>query len=113
MKQGKWKIKLEAYDIALLAMSEKILSSLAATNSWDLQGPIMLPTKKLVVTFVRGPTTHKEAMESYERRTHRRVYYINYKDDQEASMIRSVLARTNNFPSGVLFNMKPNKEASK
>ena len=69
----KIRIKLKAYDHALLDHSAaKIVETVKKTGA-DVSGPIPLPTEKEVVTIIRAVHKYKD---SSEQRTHKRLIDI-------------------------------------
>ena len=78
----KIRIKLKAYDHAVLDQSaEKIVDTAKRTGA-KVSGPIPLPTEKEIVTILRSPHKYKDSREQFEIRTHKRlidVYSANAK----------------------------------
>ena len=69
----KIRIKLKAYDHALLdAAAAKIVETVKKTGA-DVSGPIPLPTDKEVVTILRAVHKYKDSREQFEQRTHKRL----------------------------------------
>ena len=72
----KIRIRLKAYDHALLDQSaEKIVETAKRTGS-AVSGPIPLPTEKEVVTILRAVHKYKDSREQFEMRTHKRLIDI-------------------------------------
>ena len=67
------RIRLKAYDHALIDQSaEKIVETAKRTGA-KVSGPIPLPTKKEVVTIHRAVHKYKDSREQFEMRTHKRL----------------------------------------
>ena len=72
----KIRIKLKAFDHALLDQSAaKIVESAKKTGA-EVSGPIPLPTEKEVVTIIRAVHKYKDSREQFEQRTHKRLIDI-------------------------------------
>ena len=69
----KIRIRMKAYDHALLDKSAaKIVETVKKTGA-DVSGPIPLPTEKEVVTIIRAVHKYKDSREQFEQRTHKRL----------------------------------------
>ena len=67
------RIKLKAYESALIDQSaEKIVDTARRTGA-QVSGPIPLPTEKEVVTILRATHKYKDSREQFEMRTHKRL----------------------------------------
>ena len=76
MAKQKIRIRLKAYDHALLDQSaDKIVETAKRTGS-EVMGPIPLPTEKEVVTILRAVHKDKDSREQFEMRTHKRLIDI-------------------------------------
>ena len=69
----KIRIKLKAYDHALLDQSAAKIVETAKKTGADVSGPIPLPTEREVVTIIRAVHKYKD---SREQRTHKRLIDI-------------------------------------
>jgi small subunit ribosomal protein S10 len=70
------RIKLKSFDHSLIDKSaEKIIKTVKSTGA-VVSGPIPLPTKKDIVTVLRGPHVDKKSREQFETRSHRRLIDI-------------------------------------
>ena len=70
------RIKLKAYESALIDQSaEKIVDTARRTGA-QVSGPIPLPTEKEVVTILRATHKYKDSREQFEMRTHKRLIDI-------------------------------------
>ena len=72
----KIRIKLKAYDHALLDQSAAKIVETAKKTGADVSGPIPLPTEKEVVTILRAVHKYKDSREQFEIRTHKRLIEI-------------------------------------
>mgnify|MGYP000909358039 CR=1 FL=1 len=69
----KIRIRLKAYDHALLDQSAAKIVETAKKTGADVSGPIPLPTEKEVVTILRAVHKYKDSREQFEQRTHKRL----------------------------------------
>ena len=70
------RIRLKAYDHAILDQSaEKILETAKRTGA-TVSGPIPLPTEKQIITILRAVHKYKDSREQFEQRTHKRLIDI-------------------------------------
>jgi len=76
MATEKLRIKLKAYDHALLDEACRIIIGTAKKGGANVVGPVPLPTDKEVITIIRSPHKHKDSREQFERRTHKRLIDI-------------------------------------
>ena len=72
----KIRIKLKAYDHALLDQSATKIVETAKKTGAEVSGPIPLPTEKEVVTILRAVHKYKDSREQFEQRTHKRLIDI-------------------------------------
>ena len=72
----KIRIKLKAYDHALLDSSAAKIVETAKKTGAEVSGPIPLPTEKEVVTILRAVHKYKDSREQFEQRTHKRLIDI-------------------------------------
>ena len=72
----KMRIRLKAYDHALLDQSAAKIVEAAKKTGADVSGPIPLPTEKEVVTILRSVHKYKDSREQFEQRTHKRLIDI-------------------------------------
>ena len=72
----KIRIRLKAYDHALLDQSAAKIVETAKKTGADVSGPIPLPTEKEVVTILRAVHKYKDSREQFEIRTHKRLIDI-------------------------------------
>lgn len=72
----KIRIRLKAYDHALLDKSAAKIVETAQRTGAVVSGPIPLPTQKEVVTIIRAVHKYKDSREQFEIRTHKRLIDI-------------------------------------
>ncbi|WP_026486972.1 30S ribosomal protein S10 [Caldanaerobius polysaccharolyticus] len=70
------RIKLKAFDHAILDQSAKRIIETAKRTGADVSGPIPLPTEREVITILRAPHKYKDSREQFEIRTHKRLIDI-------------------------------------
>ena len=76
MATEKLRIKLKAYDHALLDGACKRIIETAQKGGATVVGPVPLPTDREVITIIRSPHKHKDSREQFESRTHKRMIDI-------------------------------------
>ena len=72
----KIRIRLKAFDHAILDQSAQKIVETAKRTGASVSGPIPLPTKKEVITILRSPHKYKDSREQFEMRTHKRLIDI-------------------------------------
>ena len=76
MASQKIRIKLKAYDDALLDQSaQRIVETVKATGT-KVCGPIPLPTEREVITILRAVHKYKDSRDQFEIKTHKRLIDI-------------------------------------
>ncbi len=76
MSANKIRIRLKAYDSALLDQAAEEIAATARRTGARIAGPIPLPTKKTGYTVLRSPFIDKKSREQFEIRTHKRLLDI-------------------------------------
>ena len=76
MAKQKIRIRLKAYDHALLDQSAAKIVETAKRTGSSVSGPIPLPTEKEVITILRAVHKYKDSREQFEMRTHKRIIDI-------------------------------------
>lgn len=76
MANQKIRIKLKAYEHAVIDKSATKIVDTAKRTGAEVSGPIPLPTQKEVVTIIRAVHKYKDSREQFEMRTHKRVIDI-------------------------------------
>ena len=97
----KIRIKLKAYDHALLDQSAAKIVETAKKTGADVSGPIPLPTEKEVITILRAVHKYKDSREQFEQRTHKRLIDVR----SASPKIVEVFAKLD-MPAGVDINLK-------
>jgi ribosomal protein S10 len=97
----KIRIRLKAYDHALLDRSAAKLVETAKKTGADVSGPIPLPTEKEVVTILRAVHKYKDSREQFEQRTHKRLIVITNATTQTADALTRI-----DLPAGVDVEIK-------
>ena len=82
MEGKKIKIKMKAYDHALLDRSVANIVATVKRTGTKVSDPIPLPTKIRRYTVIRAPHKYKDSREQFEMRIHKRLLYI-YNPTQE------------------------------
>ena len=76
MVNQKIRIKLKSFDHTLIDKSaEKIVRSVKATGA-IVNGPIPLPTEKMIFTVLRSPHVNKKAREQFQTCSYKRLLDI-------------------------------------
>ena len=70
------RIKLKAYDSALIEQSAARIVETAKRTGTKVSGPIPLPTDREVVTILRAVHKYKDSREQFELKTHKRLIDI-------------------------------------
>ena len=76
MSENTIRIRLKAFDHALIDQSTKEIVETAKRTGAQIKGPIPLPTKKERFTVLISPHVNKDARDQYEIRTHKRTLDI-------------------------------------
>ncbi|MCF0140460.1 MAG: 30S ribosomal protein S10 [Mogibacterium sp.] len=97
----KIRIRMKAYDHALLDKSAaKIVETVKKTGA-DVSGPIPLPTEKEVVTIIRAVHKYKDSREQFEQRTHKRLIDVTNATSKTAEALTKL-----DLPAGVDIEIK-------
>ena len=97
----KIRIKLKAYDHALLDQSAAKIVETAKKTGADVSGPIPLPTEKEVVTILRAVHKYKDSREQFEQRTHKRLIDITAPSQKTVDALSRL-----EMPAGVYIDIK-------
>ncbi|MBD3368935.1 30S ribosomal protein S10 [Candidatus Fermentibacteria bacterium] len=101
MTQERLRIKLRAYDHRLLdASATDIVRGVMRTGA-HVAGPIPLPTRRSVITVLRGPHVDKKSREQFEVRVHSRLIEIREPNEQTTEALRQL-----DVPAGVDVEVK-------
>ena len=90
------KIRLKAYDHALIDQAAKKIVESALRSGAEVRGPIPLPTEREVFTVLRSPHVNKTAREQFERRTHKRLIQIVNPNSKTMDALQHI-----DLPSGI------------
>ena len=97
----KIRIKLKAYDHALLDQSAAKIVETAKKTGADVSGPIPLPTENEVVTILRAVHKYKDSREQFEQRTHKRLIDITNATPKTTDALTKL-----DLPAGVSIEIK-------
>ena len=97
----KIRIKLKAYDHALLDRSAERIVETAKRTGAEVSGPIPLPTEKEVVTILRAVHKYKDSREQFEQRTHKRLIDVIAPNQKVVDALSKL-----EMPAGVSINIK-------
>ena len=97
----KIRIKLRAYDHALLDAAAAKIVETAKKSGADVSGPIPLPTEKEVITILRAVHKYKDSREQFEQRTHKRLIDITNATPKTTDALTKL-----DLPSGVDIEIK-------
>ena len=101
MKNQKIRIRLKAYDYALIDRSAQEIVDTAKRTGAVVKGPIPLPTKIERFNLLRSPHVNKTSREQLEIRTHLRLMdIIDWTDKTTDALMRLDL------PAGVDVEIK-------
>ena len=101
MAASKIRIKLKAYDHAVLDQSAEKIVEIAKRNGAEVSGPVPLPTEKEIVTILRAVHKYKDSREQFEQRTHKRLIEIIKPSQKAVEALMSV-----ELPAGVDIDLK-------
>ena len=97
----KIRIRLKAYDHALLDKSAAKIVETAQRTGAVVSGPIPLPTQKEVVTIIRAVHKYKDSREQFEQRTHKRLIDIMAPTQKTVDALQRL-----EMPAGVYIDIK-------
>lgn len=69
-------IVLKAFDHRLLDSAVDDVVRIAKQERVLFKGPIPLPTSRLIVTVNKSPHIDKKSRDQFEKRTHKRLFYV-------------------------------------
>lgn len=95
------RIRLEAYDHAILDQSAKEIVLTAKRTGAKISGPIPLPTCKRIFTVLRSPHVDKKSREQFEIRIHKRLIDITQFTPQTVDALMKL-----DLPAGVDVEIK-------
>jgi small subunit ribosomal protein S10 len=86
----KIRIKLRAYESAVLDKSAEVIVSTVLKTGALVRGPIPLPTRRSVYTVLRSPHVDKKSREQFEIRIHKRLIEIENSTPQTTEFLRKL-----------------------
>ncbi len=95
------RIRMEAYDHAVLDQSARDIVDTAKRTHSEVHGPIPLPTRIERYTVLSGPHVNKKARQQYEIRTHKRLIDIVQATAKTIESLNKL-----NLPAGVDIRIK-------
>ncbi len=95
------RIKLKAYEHAMLDRSAEEIVKTARRTGADVSGPIPLPTKRTVYTVLRSPHVNKKSREQFEIRVHKRLIYLTNVTTKAVDALQKL-----DLPAGVDIEIK-------
>jgi len=95
------RIKLKAYDHAVLDRSVAEIVNTAKRTGARISGPIPLPTRKTIYTVNRSTHVDKKSREQFERRIHKRLIDILNSTPQTINALTKL-----ELPAGVDIEIK-------
>jgi small subunit ribosomal protein S10 len=101
MAKGRIRVRLKSYDHRVLdATCEQLLDTALRTGA-KIVGPVPLPTKRSRMTVTRSPFSDKNAQETFEIKTHKRVVDIVEPTDKTIDSLMHL-----ELPAGVDIEVK-------
>ena len=100
MAANKIRIKLKAYEHAVLDQSAEKIVEIAKRSGAKVSGPIPLPTDKEIITILRAVHKYKDSREQFERRTHKRLIDIVVPGEKTMEQLIKL-----DLPAGVEINV--------
>jgi small subunit ribosomal protein S10 len=101
MPRDKIRIKLKAYDHAILDQSARDIVMTAKRTGASVSGPIPLPTDRSLYTVLRSPHVDKKSREQFEIRVHKRLIDISESSPQTIDALMKL-----DLPAGVDVEIK-------
>ena len=101
MPTQKIRIRLKAYEHAMLDRSTGEIVRTAKRTGARVSGPIPLPTKKRIYTVLRSPHVDKKSREQFETRVHKRLIDIYDSNPQTVDALMRL-----DLPAGVDIEIK-------
>lgn len=86
----KIKIRLRAYDAAVLDRSAQVIVATALRTGAVVRGPIPLPTRKSIYTVLRSTFVDKKSREQFETRIHKRLIEIENSTPQTTEFLKKL-----------------------
>ena len=99
--QSRIRIKIRAYDHKIIDQSTKTIIETVERSGAKIVGPIPLPTEKKKFTVLRSTFVHKDSLDQYEMRTHKRMLDIINPTPQTVDALMNL-----HLPAGVDVEIK-------
>ena len=100
-KEKAIRVRLMAYDHAILDQSVEKILAVASKTGASVKGPIPLPTQIEKYTVNRSPHVDKKSREQFEQRTHNRLIDIVCPTAKTVDGLKKL-----NLPAGVDIQIK-------
>ncbi len=84
------KIRLKAYEPAVLDRAAHIIVQTALKTGALVRGPVPLPTRRSVYTVLRSPHVDKKSREQFEMRIHKRLIEIENSTPQTTEFLKKL-----------------------
>ena len=101
MAEQRIRIKLKAYEHAMLDRSANEIVRTAKRTGAEISGPIPLPSKKTVYTVLRSPHIDKKSREQFQICIHKRIIDITRPTSQTIDALSKL-----DLPAGVNIEIK-------
>ena len=101
MSQQRIRIRLKAYEHAMLDRSASEIVRTAKRTGAEISGPIPLPTKKSIYTVLRSPHVDKKSREQFQICIHKRLIDITGPTSQTIDALSKL-----DLPAGVNIEIK-------
>jgi small subunit ribosomal protein S10 len=95
------RIKLKAYEHAMLDRTADDIVKTARRTGAHVIGPIPLPTRRSVYTVLRSPHVNKKSREQFEMRIHKRLIDLTHTTQQTIDDLTKLV-----LPAGVDIEIK-------
>ena len=101
MADQRIRIKLKAYEHAMLDRSANEIVRTAKRTGAEISGPIPLPSKKTIYTVLRSPHVDKKSREQFQIVIHKRIIDITRPTSQTIDALSKL-----DLPAGVNIEIK-------
>ncbi|WP_127942998.1 MULTISPECIES: 30S ribosomal protein S10 [unclassified Mycoplasma] len=90
------KIKIRAYEAALVDQAARKITTVAEQENAKVSGPVPMPTRKEIFTVIRPTHIYKKSREQFEIRTHKRLIVLSSVSEKLLTTLKRL-----EVPSGV------------
>jgi small subunit ribosomal protein S10 len=101
MEGQRIRIKLKAYEHAMLDRTTNDIVNAARRTGARVIGPIPLPTRRSIYTVLRSPHVNKKSREQFEIRVHKRLIDLTHTTQQTIDDLTKLV-----LPAGVDIEIK-------